>query len=185
MNYQILGNLSNNDGVYDEETGETISPPTFKDTFAINSTQKFKDLDHHLVTPSTPRVVFGGVTTYFYEFESEEQAKELLNYSVEDDGEGNLIESYNPVYEPLKEPVPKSVTKRQARQQLILMQLVDDVQTVIDSIEDPLQRALVDSYWNDCTIYERNHPQMIALAQSLGLSEDQLDDAFIAASKLP
>ncbi len=33
MNYQILGTLTNNDGVYDEETGEVITEPTILEGF--------------------------------------------------------------------------------------------------------------------------------------------------------
>lgn len=76
------------------------------------------------------------------------------------------------------------VTKRQGRQQMILMGILDQVQVAIDSIEDPLQRALVQSFWNDSTQYERNHPQMIQLAQAIGLTDEQLDQAFIAAAEL-
>jgi hypothetical protein len=43
---------------------------------------------------------------------------------------------------------------------------------------------LIQSFWDDSTQYERNHPQMVQLAQAIGLTEDQLDDAFIAAAKL-
>lgn len=80
--------------------------------------------------------------------------------------------------------VPQSVTKRQGRQQMILMGTIDQVQTAIDAISDPVQKALVQSFWDDSSEYERNHPQMVQLAQAIGLTEDQLDDAFIAAAKL-
>ena len=33
MNYQILGQLTANDGVYDEETGEVITEPTILEGF--------------------------------------------------------------------------------------------------------------------------------------------------------
>lgn len=76
------------------------------------------------------------------------------------------------------------VTKRQGRQQMILMGILDQVQAAIDGIEDPLQRALVQSFWDDSTQYERNHPQMIQLAQAIGLTDEQLDQAFIEAAQL-
>lgn len=79
-------------------------------------------------------------------------------------------------------PVPNAITKRQARQQLIAMSMISSVQPVIDAIADPTERALVQSFWDDSTIYERNHPQMIALSAAIGMTESQLDDAFIAAS---
>lgn len=80
--------------------------------------------------------------------------------------------------------VPASVTKRQGRQQMILLGLIGQVQVVIEAIEDPVQRALLQSFWDDSTVYEREHLQMIALGEQIGLTEQELDEAFIAASKL-
>ncbi len=80
--------------------------------------------------------------------------------------------------------VPRSVSKRQGRQQMILMGIIEQVQTAIDAIPDPVQKALVQSFWDDSSQYERNHPQMIQLAQAVGLTEEQLDQAFIAAANL-
>lgn len=80
--------------------------------------------------------------------------------------------------------IPNFVTKRQGRQQMILLGLLDQVQTAIDSIPDPIQKALVQSFWDDSTQYERNHPQMIQLSEAVGMTEEQLDGAFIAASQL-
>ena len=83
-----------------------------------------------------------------------------------------------------KEPVPSSVTKRQGRQQMILMGVIGQIQPAIDAIQDATERALVQSFWEDSIEYERYHPQMISLANQLGFTDDQLDDAFRAASQL-
>lgn len=85
---------------------------------------------------------------------------------------------------PLPVEIPQSVTKRQGRQQMILMGLLSNVQAAIDTIEDETERLLAQSFWDDSTQYERTHPQMIQLAQAMGLTDEQLDQAFIAASKL-
>lgn len=85
---------------------------------------------------------------------------------------------------PIPVEVPQSVTKRQGRQQMILMGLLSSVQAAIDSIPDETQRLLVQSFWDDSTQYERTHPQMLQLAQAIGLTDEQLDQAFIAASQL-
>ena len=44
----------------------------------VNSTEKLAGMDDYLVTPAVPKVVFSGVETWFYRFESEQQAVELL-----------------------------------------------------------------------------------------------------------
>lgn len=96
------------------------------------------------------------------------------------------IENASPeeIEERFKAMVPFSITKRQCRQQMILMGVIDQVQTAINSIEDPVTRALTQSFWDDSTVYERYHPQMISLSEAIGFSEQDLDNAFIAASKL-
>ena len=80
-------------------------------------------------------------------------------------------------------PVPFEVSRRQARQQLIVMDLIGNVQPVIDAIADDTARALVQSFWDDSGVFERGHPQMIELAVAIGLSAEQLDDAFIEAAQ--
>ena len=179
MSYQILGTLTDNDGVYDEETGEVITEPTILEGYHVNTTEAIDGADEYLVTPTIPRVKFAGVETFYYSFPDESTAKQMMNYSI--DEEGN--EAYNPIPKSVKS-VPESITKRQARQQLILMGIYDNVQPMIDAIEDDIERALANSYWNDSSIYERQHPQMVGLASALGIGTDQLDDAFIAASQL-
>lgn len=82
--------------------------------------------------------------------------------------------------------VPDSVTKRQGRQQMIKMGIMpEQVDALIDVIEDPVQRALERSFWQDSARYERHHPEMISIAiNRLGLTSEQLDVAFIEADKL-
>lgn len=82
------------------------------------------------------------------------------------------------------ERVPSEVTKRQARQQLITLGILDSVQTAIDAIADATEKALIQSFWDDSSTYERNHPQMLALSSAIGLDSDALDAAFVAAGKL-
>lgn len=80
--------------------------------------------------------------------------------------------------------VPYSVTRRQARQQLMLMGLLDDAELAIENITDPQTKSLVSIYWNDSTAFERSNQYINLLASSIGLTQEQLDEAFIAAKKL-
>lgn len=186
MNYDIIGTLYTG-GEYDEE-GNVITAPVALEGFNVNTTTKLVGLDNYLVTPNTPRQVFAGVTTYFYTFPNEAFWL-ALGTDVEDMGW-----SLNPEYIPLDDQptpnpvsstgVPLVVTKRQGRQQLILMGILDNVQAAIDAIPDATQRLLVQSFWDDSIQYERYHPQMLQLAQAVGLTDEQLDQAFTAASQL-
>jgi hypothetical protein len=80
--------------------------------------------------------------------------------------------------------VPATITRRQCKQQLVIMDLLASVQPLIDSIEDATQKALMQIYWEDSLEFERNHPSFIQMGAGLGLSEEEIDDAFIAASLL-
>lgn len=81
--------------------------------------------------------------------------------------------------------VPQVITRRQAKQQLLLAGLLDDVAAGIEAIQDATERRMAQIYWEDSQEFERNHPMLVGLGMSiLGLTDEQLDDLFIAASKL-
>lgn len=85
--------------------------------------------------------------------------------------------------EELKSRIPQSITKRQARQELIEAGLIGAVEAAIDAIQDPTQKALMFSWWNDSQTYDRDNPELITMAASIGLTEEQLDSMFLSASK--
>jgi hypothetical protein len=78
----------------------------------------------------------------------------------------------------------KPISRRQAKQQLLIMGLLDDVQTAISAIPDPIQRGLAQIYWDDSQLFERKHPMMIQIGAMLGLDDLGLNEAFKAAVKL-
>ncbi len=80
--------------------------------------------------------------------------------------------------------VPPAVTRRQARQHLLIAGLLPAVEPAIAAIADDMTRQMVQIYWEDSTAFERNNPYLIQLASALGLDDNALDDAFIAAAKL-
>lgn len=80
---------------------------------------------------------------------------------------------------------PRAVSARQIRlwlvQQGVSLAAVD---AAIDAIEDPLTRDSVRVEWEYAPYVERSHPMLIPLASTLGLTEQQVDQAFIEASSL-
>lgn len=72
----------------------------------------------------------------------------------------------------------KSITPLQARLQINVLGLREQVEEVVTVNQD------IQDYWEYATVIERNHPLLIELATAVGLTEEQLDDAFTAASKL-
>lgn len=74
--------------------------------------------------------------------------------------------------------IPNSVTKLQAKLQLLEIGLLDDVETLIE------QDIKVKLYWTDSQNFLRTDEIILGIATALGLSDAQLDDLFLKASKL-
>ena len=81
--------------------------------------------------------------------------------------------------------VPDTVSARQIRlwllQNGISLQMVTDA---ILAIADPVLRDSVSIEWEYAPYIERNHPMLVPLAQSLGLTEADIDRAFTEAYTL-
>jgi hypothetical protein len=83
----------------------------------------------------------------------------------------------------LTPPVPESVSARQIRLWLVRNGVsLAAVDAAIDAIPDQLQRDSVRVEWDYAPYVERSHPMLVPLAAALGLSEAQVDQAFIEAS---
>ena len=77
-----------------------------------------------------------------------------------------------------KASVPSQITPRQCRLQLLSLGLLDDVETLCVS-----DRAM--SIWFEYSLdFQRSHEMIIAMATQLGMSEEDMDNFFIEASKL-
>ena len=84
---------------------------------------------------------------------------------------------------PLLSAIPKSVSARQIRLWLIQHNFqLSVIETAIDNIEDIMTREIVRVEWEYAPYVERSHPWLVPLAQSLGLNEEQIDQAFREAS---
>lgn len=81
--------------------------------------------------------------------------------------------------------VPESISARQIRLWLINNGIqLSQVEQAIDSIEDPLVRETIKVEWEYAPYVERNHPMLVPLAQALGLTENQINIAFIEAQNI-
>lgn len=83
----------------------------------------------------------------------------------------------------LTPPVPESVSARQIRLWLVRNGVsLAQVDAAISAIPDQLQRDSVRVEWDYAPYVERAHPMLIPLAAALGLTEAQVDQAFIEAA---
>jgi hypothetical protein len=104
----------------------------------------------------------------------------LHTWEVRDEA-GELVGMNQSDY--LTRPVPESVSARQIRLWLIRNGVsLTQVEAAIDAIPDQLQRDMVRVEWEYAPYVERAHPMLIPLAAALGLTETQVDQAFIEAS---
>lgn len=76
-------------------------------------------------------------------------------------------------------PVPQSVTPRQVRLLLLQQGLLANVEQLMATQDQAAQIT-----WQYASEFLRNDPLLNNLATNLGLSEEQIDQFFIAASKL-
>ena len=85
--------------------------------------------------------------------------------------------------ERLTPAIPENVSARQIRLWLIQHGVsLSQVDAAIASIPDQLQRDRVQVEWEYAPYVERSHPMLVPLALALGLTEQQVDQAFIEAA---
>ncbi len=98
------------------------------------------------------------------------------------DESGNVIGMNQQAVE---ESVPASVSARQIRLWLLRQGIsLAQVDAAIDAIPDQLQRDSVRVEWDYSGYVERTHPMLVPLAAALGMSEAQVDQAFIEAATI-
>ena len=96
--------------------------------------------------------------------------------------ESGVVIGYNRSAD-LTPPVPESVSARQIRLWLVRHGIsLAAVDAAIDAIPDQLQRDSVRVEWDYAPYVERTHPMLVPLAAALGLTEQQVDQAFVEAA---
>jgi hypothetical protein len=86
--------------------------------------------------------------------------------------------------DPLPVPVPQAITRAQGKAALIQAGLWPQVLAFMAGIEDPNDKLLAEVALNDTVNWERSSPFLARVAAELGLSQQQLDELFIAAAAI-
>jgi len=81
----------------------------------------------------------------------------------------------------LKRPVPEEVTMRQARRALYAAGLLSTVDAAINALPEP-QRTAAKIDWEYSNSVRRDNPTLLAIASSLGLTDDDIDNLMISAA---
>jgi hypothetical protein len=84
-----------------------------------------------------------------------------------------------PYVPPAPIAVPESVTPRQVRLILLQQGLLANVEAMIAQQDEATKIT-----WEFASEFRRDDPLLLSLAQNLGLTDEQIDDFFIAAARL-
>lgn len=76
--------------------------------------------------------------------------------------------------------IPQEVTRFQAKAVMLQQDILDSVEQAVDESTDPLLQLA----WNEALTFERQSPALEAVANTIGLTEQQLDDMFTAAAQI-
>lgn len=79
--------------------------------------------------------------------------------------------------------VPSEVTQRQAKEELIDIDLIDTIEAFLDAIPDPKQKRIGLNWYNNSQTFMRNNPFLNYVWTALGKTQAELDTIFINASK--
>lgn len=78
-----------------------------------------------------------------------------------------------------------ALTRRQFRLALVLSGYnLADIETLINSIEDSMQRQITMIEWQDATTFHRTNPSLIVMAGLMGLGAETVDQLWLQASTL-
>lgn len=121
--------------------------------------------------------------TYFYAYDIVDKFKDIIEDGVvisKAEQEKDYLETLGfKAPEPIRKPVPQIVEMRQARRSLARSGLLSLVDALVKTLDAEMQVE-----WEFAITVRRDH-SIVALAKSsLGLTDEQIDDLFIAASKL-
>ena len=84
-------------------------------------------------------------------------------------------------YVPPPPEIPYSVTPFQAKAAMYGAGIYNQVMTLINDVNTPILTKLA---WEEVTEFTRDSPLLNGLAQSLGLTSEQVDNLFITAAQI-
>ena len=74
--------------------------------------------------------------------------------------------------------VPQEITPLQSKLQLLEIGLLDEVEAIVSADRK------VQLYWEYASVIERDNEILLMITSALGMTEDEVDEFFITASKL-
>jgi hypothetical protein len=100
-----------------------------------------------------------------------------------DEGITAAREAYNaslPNAEPPPPRIPRAVTRFQAKAALMAAGMLDKIDAAAATSDDPIFRLA----WSEAGMFDRDSPMVKTIAAAFGMSEQELDQLFLEASKI-
>lgn len=166
----VIGTLYN-PGTYDAQ-GNELTAPVALPGWHVNTSYPVSAWAAKRVTPATPRRVFGGATTIFYTFADKAEFDAAASALGIEPG-ASVINIAIPA------PAPMSVTPRQIRMALTQAGLRSAVEAAVAAGDQDLK-----DWWFESNAFERDRPQVLAMAALLGVSDAQLEALWTLADTL-
>lgn len=95
------------------------------------------------------------------------------------DGEWIISEDNAAILENERLAAMRPLKRRQFRLMLAMNGYdLKEIEALIQNIEDPMQRTLVEIEWQDATDFERTNPTLLLMAEMMGLTTAQVDDLW-------
>ena len=97
-----------------------------------------------------------------------------------------FIEGATPeeIAEANKPIVPESISQMKLRKQLIISGIsIASIDALIQSLPQP-NKDLIYTMWEYAVVFDRHNPELNAMAEMLGITQEQLDEIFINGNLL-
>ena len=86
--------------------------------------------------------------------------------------------------ERLAQPIPE-ITPLQFRLVLLSQGITEaQIDSLLDAIVDPSEKAVALLTWNKASIFKRDHPMIVSMGATMGFTELQMDELFRTASEI-
>lgn len=89
-----------------------------------------------------------------------------------------------PEYVPEVVAVPEVVSRAKGKIVLIRAGLWQSVLDYVAAITDPVQKAIAEVALHDAQEWRRDSPFMVAISSALGVTEEQMDQLFVATQEV-
>ena len=152
-----------------------------KDLIQVPDIEITEDIKYYEIVDNTLKLVSNYTELKEAEAEAKAEAERL-----EEEAARLKAEAEKPT---LEEPPIPNISLRQCKELLILTGKYDNVISILENMpettpEEITMKKVLTNYWENSQEFERSHKSLGLITTALGMSEDEVDNFFLEASKL-